>query len=75
MSKVYSLVRKWVDVHELGSEFVQQIEVDYLFDLLEGSIPDSITAHQVCVCVCMHACAYMCIHEHHILHVHACVGT
>ena len=57
-SKEFDLSREWCRVHELGSSVTRQIEVDYLFDLLEGGNPDPIVAHQVrkrgvCVLACV----------------------
>ena len=46
-TKEFDLIRKWVEVHKLEAKFSQQIEVEYLFDLLEGHNPDPIAAHQV----------------------------
>ena len=46
-TKQFDLIRHWVEVHSLESRFSQQIEVEYLFDLLEGHTSDPITAHQV----------------------------
>ena len=46
-TKKFDLIRRWVDVHNLETRFSQQIEVEYLFDLLEGNNSDPITAHQV----------------------------
>ncbi len=63
-SKEFDLARKWCSVHGLSAEIARRIEVEYIFDLLEGEIPNSILAHQVgrdvcgvcvvvCVCVCV----------------------
>ena len=46
-TKKFELIRRWVEVHSLEARFSQQIEVEYLFDLLEGHNSDPITAHQV----------------------------
>ncbi len=46
-TKKFELIRRWVEVHSLEANFSQQIEVEYLFDLLEGHNSDPITAHQV----------------------------
>ena len=46
-TKKFELIRCWVEVHSLEARFSQQIEVEYLFDLLEGHNSDPITAHQV----------------------------
>ena len=46
-SKEFDLARQWAEVHSLESRFSQQIEVEYLFDLLEGHNSDPIAAHQV----------------------------
>lgn len=46
-AKEFELSRKWCHVHELSSSITRQIEVDYLFDLLEGENPNPIVAHQV----------------------------
>lgn len=51
--KKFDLIRRWVEVHDLEARFSQQIEVEYLFDLLEGNNSDPITAHQVLVNECM----------------------
>ena len=46
-SKEFELAREWCQVHGLDSQVEQQIEVDYLFDLLEGGTPNPILAYQV----------------------------
>ena len=46
-SKEFELARSWSVVHGLSQSISQQIEVDYIFNLLEGDSPDPITAHQV----------------------------
>ena len=46
-SKGFELSREWYRVHELSAGVTRQIEVDYLFDLLEGENSNSIIAHQV----------------------------
>jgi len=46
-SKAFALARKWSAVHNLQQSVTQQIEVDYMFDLLEGDSPDPIAAQQV----------------------------
>ena len=51
--KKFDLIRRWVEVHSLEARFSQQIEVEYLFDLLEGHNSDPITAHQVSANGCM----------------------
>lgn len=48
-SKEFELAREWCTVHKLDSHIQQQIEVEYLFDLLEGGTPNPILAHQVCL--------------------------
>ena len=52
-TKKFDLIRCWAEVHDLESRFSQQIEVEYLFDLLEGHNSDPIAAHQVSVIGCM----------------------
>ena len=52
-TKKFELIRQWVEVHSLEARFSQQIEVEYLFDLLEGHNSDPITAHQVLGNGCM----------------------
>ena len=52
-TKKFELIRRWVEVHSLEARFSQQIEVEYLFDLLEGHNSDPITAHQVSGNGCM----------------------
>lgn len=46
-SKEFELSREWCRVHKLSGHVQQQIEVDYLFELLEGGTPNPILAHQV----------------------------
>ena len=46
-TKEFDLVRHWVEVHGLEARFSQQIEVEYLFELLEGHNSDPITAHSL----------------------------
>lgn len=46
-SKEFELSREWCRVHELRPSVTRQIEVDYLFNLLEGGTPNPIVAHQV----------------------------
>ena len=45
--KEFSLAREWCSVHALSGSITQQIEVEYLFNLLEGEEPNPIVAHQV----------------------------
>jgi len=45
--KEFSLAREWCSVHALSGSITQQIEVEYLFNLLEGEKPNPIVAHQV----------------------------
>ena len=48
-AKQFSLAREWCSVHALSGRVTRQIEVEYLFNLLEGEDPNPIVAHQVLV--------------------------
>ena len=66
-AKEFSLAREWCAVHSLSGSVTRQIEVEYLFNLLEGEDPNPIVAHQVmytkkdCVCVCVCVCLCVCV--------------
>ena len=46
-SRAFAVARQWAAVHAVGQELSQQIEVEYLSNLLEGDNSDPIAAQQV----------------------------